>query len=345
MVRTCNHNPTRHMNRIGQWLAFAAWLTKLNLQGAVDALPSWNDGPAKQSIVAFVREVTAPGSAHFVAPAERIAVFDNDGTLWAEQPCYTQFVFAIDRVKAVGARHPEWTTLEPFKSALAGDLKGVVASGVHGLIELPTAACAGMTIEEYDRVAEDWLATARHPRFARPYTECVYRPMLELLAFLRANGFKTYVVSGGSLEFMRPWTERVYGIPPEQLIGSTVVNKVELRNGQSVMVRQAEIELINDKVEKALSIQRVIGRRPLLAFGNSDGDLPMLQWTAAGAGRRFCGYVHHTDAEREYAYDRSAATGRLDKGLDEAKTKGWTVVDMKRDWKRVFPFEAAPARR
>ena len=277
----------------------------------------------------------------FVAPAERIAVFDNDGTLWTEQPSYTQFVFAMDRAKAVAAQHPEWKEQEPFKSALAGDLKGVVASGVHGLIELPAAACAGMTIEEYDRTAKDWLATARHPRFARPYTDCVYQPMLELLAFLRASGFKTYVVSGGSLEFMRPWTERVYGIPPEQLIGSTVLNKVELRNGQPVMVRQAEIELINDKVEKPLSIQRVIGRRPILAFGNSDGDLPMLQWTASGAGRRFCGYVHHTDGDREYAYDRTAATGRLDKGLDEAAAKGWTVVDMKRDWKRVFPFEAA----
>ena len=197
-----------------------------------------------------------------------------------------------------------------------------------------------MTIEEYDRAAKDWLATARHPRFGRPYTDCVYQPMLELLAFLRANGFKTFVVSGGSLEFMRPWTERVYGVPPEQVIGSTVRHKFELRNGQPVMVRQPEIELITDKVEKALSIQRLIGRRPILAFGNSDGDLPMLQWTAAGAGRRFCGYVHHTDGDREYAYDRTAATGRLDKGLDEAKAKGWTVVDMKRDWKRVFPFEA-----
>jgi phosphoserine phosphatase len=222
-------------------------------------------------------------------------------------------------------------------------LKGVVASGVHGLIELPAAACAGMTTDEYERTAKEWLATARHPRFGRPYTECVYQPMLELLALLRASGFKTYVVSGGSLEFMRPWTERVYGIPPEQLIGSTVVTKFEVRNGQPVMVRQAEIELINDRAEKAVSIQRVIGRRPILAFGNSDGDLPMLQWTAGGGGRRFCGYVHHTDGEREYAYDRTAATGRLDKGLDEAAAKGWTVVDMKRDWKRVFPFEGAAA--
>jgi len=336
-----DQKPARHMKKIGHWFGLAAWLAALSLEAADDALPSWNDGPAKESVVAFVREVTAAGTASFVAPAERIAVFDNDGTLWTEQPSYTQFVFATDRVKAVAGQHPEWNTREPFRSALAGDLKGVVASGVHGLIELPAAACAGMTVEEYDRAAKDWLRTARHPRFGRPYTECVYQPMLELLGFLRANGFKTYVVSGGSLEFMRPWTERVYGIPPEQLIGSTVVTKLEVLNGQPVMVRQAGVELVNDRVEKALSIQRVIGRRPILAFGNSDGDLPMLQWTAGGGGRRFCGYVHHTDGEREYAYDRTATTGRLDKGLDEAAAKGWTVVDMKRDWRRVFPFEGA----
>ena len=278
------------MKKIGHWFGLAAWLAALSLEAADDALPSWNDGLAKESVVAFVREVTTAGTASFVAPAERIAVFDNDGTLWTEQPSHTQFVFAMDRVKAVAAQHPEWNTREPFKSALAGDLKGVVASGVHGLIELPAAACAGMTIEEYERTAKEWLARARHPRFGRPYTECVYQPMLELLGFLRANGFKPYVVSGGSLEFMRPWTERVYGIPPGQLIGSTVVTKLEVRNGQPVMVRQAGVELVNDRVEKALSIQRVIGRRPILAFGNSDGDLPMLQWTAGGGGRRFCGF-------------------------------------------------------
>ncbi len=333
------------MKKLTHWYSLAACLTAVPLHAAVDSLPAWNDGPVKQSILTFVAEVTTPGTAQFVAPAERIAVFDNDGTLWTEQPSYTQFAFAMDRVKAVAAQHPEWTTKAPFKAALAGDLNGVVASGVHGLIELPAAACAGMTLDEYDRTARDWLATSRHPKFARPYTDCVYQPMLELFAFLRANGFKSYVVSGGSLEFMRPWTERIYGIPPEQLIGSTVVNKLEVRNGQPVMVRQAEIELINDKGEKPLSIQRVIGRRPILAFGNSDGDLPMLQWTASGRGRHLCGYVHHTDGEREYAYDRTATTGRLDKGLDEAAAKGWTVVDIKRDWKRVFPFEAAPTGR
>ncbi len=333
------------MTNITRWFAMAVWLMVVSLRAAVDALPSWNEGPVKQSIVTFVGEVTTPGTATFVAPAERIAVFDNDGTLWTEQPCYTQFVFAMDRVKAAATWHPEWNTREPFKSALAGDLKGVLASGVRGLIELPAGACAGMTVEEYERTAREWLATARHPRFGRAYTECVYQPMLELLEFLRTNGFKTYVVSGGSLEFMRPWTERVYGVPPEQLIGSTVVTKLEVRNGQPVMVRQAEVELVNDRVEKALSIQRVIGRRPILAFGNSDGDLPMLQWTAAGSGRHLCGFVHHTDGEREYAYDRASATGRLDKGLDEAAAQGWTVVDMKRDWRRVFPFEGAGAGR
>ena len=323
-------------------LSLGAFAVVSPLAAAVNPLPSWNESASRQAVLTFVEEVTTQGRATFLPPAERVAVFDNDGTLWAEQPCYTQFVFAMDRVKAVGAQHPEWKEKEPFRSALAGDLNGVVASGVHGLIELPAAACAGMTIDEYDHTAKDWLATARHPRFARPYTECVYQPMLELLALLRANGFKIYIVSGGSLEFMRPWTERVYGIPPEQLIGSTVVTKLEQRAGRPVMVRQAEIELINDKVEKAVSIQRVIGRRPILAFGNSDGDLPMLQWTAAGTGRHFCGYVHHTDGQREYAYDRAAATGRLDKGLDEAAAKAWTVVDMKQDWKRVFPFEDAP---
>jgi len=326
------------------WLLLTACLPAVPLQSAVDPLPSWNDRAAKQNILHFVTEITTPGGQHFVPPSERIAVFDNDGTLWTEQPCYTQFVFAMDRVRAAAAGHPEWKTRGPFKSALAGDLKGVIASGVHGLIELPAAACAGMTVQEYDRTAIEWLATARHPRFDRPYTECVYQPMLELLALLRANGFKTFIVSGGSLEFMRPWTERIYGIPPEQVVGSTVRHKVELRDGRQVLVRLPEIELINDKAEKVLSIQRVIGRRPILAFGNSDGDLPMLQWTAAGTRPHLCGYVHHTDAEREYAYDRTAATGRLDQGLDEAAGGDWTVVDMRRDWKRVFPLEGAKSR-
>jgi phosphoserine phosphatase len=306
---------------------------------ADEALPSWNDGPAKQSILKFVAKITEPGGPDYVAPPKRIAVFDNDGTLWCEQPVYTQFRFGMDRMKAVAAKHPELANQEPFRSALADDLKGVAASGVHGLIELTAVAHGGMTTEDFEHVVNDWLATARHPRFQRPYTDCVYQPMLELLAYLRANGFKTYIVSGGSLAFMRPWTEKIYGVPPEQVIGSTVKTKLEACHGQPVIVRLPQIELLDDGAEKVLSIQKVIGRRPIAAFGNSDGDLPMLQWTAAGGGARFCLYVHHTDAAREYAYDRASAVGRLDKGLDEAKVRHWTVVDMKRDWKRVFPFQ------
>lgn len=306
---------------------------------ADDPLPSWYDGPAKQQIKDFVAAVVRQDGPQYRAPAERIVVFDNDGTLWCEQPTYPQFLFGMDRMKVLASQYPELRDKEPFKSALAGDLKGVVKSGVHGLIELTAATHGGLSLEEFDRAVLDWLATARHPRFQRPYTDCVYQPMLELLAYLQTNGFKCYIVSGGALEFLRPWTEKTYKLPPAQIIGSTVKTKLETRAGQTVIVRQSEIELVNDKADKVLSIQRVIGRRPLAAFGNSDGDLPMLQWTAAGSGARFCLYVHHTDDQREYAYDRSAPTGRLDKGLDEAKARGWTVVDMRRDWRRVFAFE------
>lgn len=304
---------------------------------AGDPLPSWNDGPVKQSLVSFVTGVVTEGGANFVAPAERVAVFDNDGTLLCEQPAYPQFIFGMDRMKATASRHSELKDKEPFKSALAGNLEGVIATGVHGLIELTAGTHGGLTTGEFDAVVMEWLATARHPRFQRPFHECVYQPMLELLAYLRANGFKTFIVSGGALEFLRPWTEKVYGIPPEQVIGSSVLTRLELRDGKPVIVRRAGIGLINDHAEKVLSIERVIGRRPILAFGNSDADFPMLQWTAAGRGPRFCAYIHHTDGEREYAYDRQAKTGRLDKGLDEAKARGWAVVDIKRDWKRVFP--------
>ena len=316
-----------------------ATLTAATLPAASDPLPSWNDGPTKTSILKFVAEVTKQGGAGYVAPAERIAVFDNDGTLWPEQPVYTQFMFGMDRAKTVASNHPEWKEQEPFKSALAGDLKGLEATGVKGLVDLTALSCGGMTAEELDQLVNHWLATARHPRFKRPYTECAYQPMLEVLACLRANGFKTYIVSGGSLDVLRPWTERVYGVPPEQVIGSTVITKYETRGGAPALVRLAETEHMTDKSGKAIAIQQVIGRRPIAAFGNSDGDLPMLEWTASGSGRRFCLLVHHTDAEREWAYDRKAGTGRLDKGLDEARTRGWTVVDMKQDWKRVFSFE------
>jgi phosphoglycolate phosphatase-like HAD superfamily hydrolase len=296
---------------------------------AADALPSWQDGAAKHAIVEFVTKVTKEGGPDFVPPAERIATFDNDGTLWAEQPMYFQLAFAFDRVKALAPQHPEWQDQEPFKSLLASDLKGALAGGEKAMVQLVMVSHAGMTTDEFEHSVKDWLAIAKHPRFNRPYTECVYQPMLELLAYLRANGFKTYIVSGGGVEFMRVWTEQVYGIPPEQVVGSTIKTKFEMRDGKPVLMRLPEIDFIDDQAGKPVGINKFIGRRPLLAFGNSDGDHQMLQWTAAGSGPRFMGLVHHTDAEREWAYDRTSHIGRLDKALDEAQAKGWTVVDMK----------------
>jgi len=304
---------------------------------AADPLLSWNEGKARQSIIEFVVKVTKEGSPGFVPVPERIAVFDNDGTLWAEQPIYFQFLFVLDRVKVLAPQHPEWKTREPFATALKGDLKAVVSSGVKGLIELTAATHAGMTTEEFEKIVTDWIATAKHPQTGKLYTEMVYQPMLELLAYLRANGFKTFIVSGGGIEFMRPWTERVYGIPPEQVIGSSIKTKFEVRDGQPGIRRLPEIEFIDDKEGKPLGINSHIGRRPIAAFGNSDGDLQMLQWTAAGNGARFCLYVHHTDAGREFAYARQSSIGRLDKGLDEAGHRGWTVVDMRQDWSRIYP--------
>ena len=308
---------------------------------AADVLPSWNQGPAKQSIIDFVNRVTQAGSKDFVAPEERIATFDNDGTLWSEQPAYFQLFFALDRVKALAPKHPEWKTKQPFKAALEGDLKTVFSGGEHALLELVMASHAGNTTEEFERIVSEWIGTAKHSRFKRPYTECVFQPMLELLSYLRANDFKTWIVSGGGIEFMRPWVEKVYGIPPEQVIGSSIKTRFEIRDGKPILVRLPEIDFIDDKAEKPVGIHKFIGRRPIAAFGNSDGDLQMLQWTAAGPGARFCLYVHHTDAEREWAYDRKSSIGRLDKGLDEAQVKGWTLVNMKKDWKRIFPFESA----
>ena len=306
---------------------------------AADPLRSWNEGKTKQSIVTFVSKVTKKGSPEFVPPAERIATFDNDGTLWAEQPLYVQFLFAIDRVKALAPEHPEWKEKEPYKSLLANDLKGALAGGEHALIEIIMATHSGMTAEQFESIVKDWLVTAKHPTTGRPYTEMVYQPMLELLAYLRANGFRTFIVSGGGVEFMRAFAEKVYGIPPEQVIGSTGKLKYELRDGKPVLLKLPAVEFVDDKEGKPIAIHRVIGRRPIAAFGNSDGDLQMLQWTCAGSGARLCGYIHHTDADREWAYDRTSSIGRLDKGLDEAKAKAWTVVDMKKDWKVVFPSE------
>jgi phosphoserine phosphatase len=306
---------------------------------ADDPLPSWNSGKSKDAIVHFVQGVSRVGGTDFVPAAERIAVFDNDGTLWSEQPMYFQLFFTIDRVKALAPEHPEWKQEQPFKAVLEGDLKTALAGGTHALLEMGMATHAGNTKEEFAQIVEDWLATATHPKTGRAFTDMVFQPMLELLAYLRANGFKTYITSGGGIEFMRPWAERVYGIPPEQVIGSSIKTKFEMRDGTPVLVRLPEINFFDDKGGKPVAINQHIGRRPIAAFGNSDGDLQMLQWTAAGEGPRFCLYVHHTDAEREWAYDRESHIGKLDKGLDEAKANGWTVMDMKKDWGRVFAFE------
>ena len=308
-------------------------------QQPADPLPSWNDGPAKQAILDFVKATTDQASPKFVPPAERIAVFDNDGTLWVEHPMYTQLAFALDRVKALAPKHPEWREKPPFKDVLDNNLPALAASGKRGLMELIMATHAGMTTQEFEKTVEDWLATARHPRFKRPYTELVYQPMLELLSYLRANGFKTFIVSGGGIEFMRPWTGKIYGVPPEQVVGSSIKTKYELQEGKPVIVRLPELDFIDDKAGKPVGINKFIGRRPLAAFGNSDGDLEMLQWTAAGPGERLMLLVHHTDAKREYAYDRQAHFGRLNKALDDARQQGWVVVDMQKDWQRIFPFD------
>jgi phosphoglycolate phosphatase-like HAD superfamily hydrolase len=305
-----------------------------------DPLPAWNDGAVKKSITDFVARVTTQGGSDFVPVPERIATFDNDGTLWTEQPYYFQIAFALDRIKAMAPRHPEWKNKQPFKALLEGDKKMFAAAGKNGLLQVIAVTHAGMTVEDFTKTVIDWTETARHPRFNRPYTELVYQPMLELLAYLRANGFKTFIVSGGGIEFMRQWTERVYGIPPEQVVGSSGVVKYQIgADGKPELMKLAKIEFIDDGPGKPAGINRFIGRRPIFAFGNSDGDLQMLQWTMAGQGLRFAGIVHHTDAEREYAYDRESKVGKLDKALDEASAKGWAVVDMKRDWNKVFPFE------
>ena len=306
---------------------------------AADPLPSWNEGKAKQSIIEFVAKVTTPNSPDFVSVPERIAVFDNDGCLWSEQPMYFQAFFIFDRIKQLAPQHPEWKDKEPFASVLKGDVKSALVGGEHALIEMAMATHAGTTTEEFDKIVSDWIATAKHPKTGRLFTEMVFQPMLEVLAYLRAKGFKTFIVTGGGIEFVRVFSEKVYGVPPEQVIGSSIKTKFEIRDGKPVLDRLPEINFVDDKAGKPVGINQHIGRRPVAAFGNSDGDLQMLQWTCLTDGARFCLYVHHTDAEREWAYDRTSSVGRLDKGLDEAKAKGWTVVDMKNDWKQIFPFE------
>ena len=336
--------PTRRSHLLGTaflaahgLLAALLLLPTLALAQATDALPSWNDTAPKQAIVRFVERVTKQGSPDFVPPAERIATFDNDGTLWCEKPVPVQGAFALDRIKALAPQHPEWKETQPFKAVLQGDPEALLAFGEKGIFEILAATHSGMTTEDFDKIVNGWIKGAEHPRFKRPYTELAYQPMLELLSYLRDNGFKTFIVSGGGVEFMRTFAEKVYGIPPEQVVGSSGVVKFEIgAAGKPVLMKEAKVDFVDDGPGKPVGINRFIGRRPIFAFGNSDGDWQMLQWTAAGSGARFMGLVHHTDAEREYAYTRQKFN-TLDKALDEATAKGWTVVDMKTDWNAVFP--------
>jgi haloacid dehalogenase-like hydrolase len=321
-------------------LAFCAIFAALPWAYAADPLLSWNDGAAKKNIMEFVAKVTTEDSPDFVPVAERIATFDNDGTLWAEQPMYFQLIFALDRVKALAPLHPEWKTREPFASLLKGDVKGALAGGEKAIAEIVMVTHAGMTTAEFERIVTDWIATARHPKTKKLYIEMVYQPMLELLAYLRANGFKTFIVSGGGIEFMRPWTEKVYNIPPEQVVGSSIKTKYEMRDGKPVLVRLPKIDFIDDKAGKPAGINSHIGRRPIAAFGNSDGDQQMLEWIQAGGGTRLMMLVHHDDAEREWAYGAKSNIGTFSDALmEEAKKNGWTVISMKNDWNRIFPFE------
>jgi len=321
-------------------LAFAA-----RALAQADPLPSWNDGRAKQAIIEFVHETTDTSSPDFVPPAERIATFDNDGTLWPSHPIYTQLAFALDRVKALAPQHPEWRSTQPFKAVLEDDLEALGAAGEKGIVEILMASHAGMTTTEFATIVTTWLDTARHPRFKRRYTELAYQPMLEVLAYLRANGFKTYIVSGGGVEFMRPMTEKVYGIPPEQVVGSSIETRYEVRDGKPVLIRLPKVDFIDDKTGKPVGINKFIGKRPLAAFGNSAGDREMLAWTGAGSGARLMMLVFHDDAEREYAYGPAEGLPGTKFGafpaslMDEANSKGWTVISMKNDWKRIFAPE------
>lgn len=315
-----------------------ALLLLISLAAAnADPLPSWNDGPAKQAITLFVTDVTNAGGPAFVPPAQRIAVFDNDGTLWVEQPMYTQLAFTLERVKALAPEHPEWKDVQPFQAAIEGDMKALGEAGMEGLLQLLMATHAGMTSQAFEQGVADWIGAARHPRFERPYTELVYQPMLELLDYLRDNGFKTFIVSGGGADFLRPWAERVYGIPPEQVIGSQIELAFAERDGKPVLVREPKIAFIDDKAGKPVGIQRHIGRRPILAFGNSDGDIQMLQWATSGPGPGLGLILHHTDGEREYAYDRESHVGKLDQALELAPKNRWVLVSMKDAWSQVFP--------
>ncbi|WP_445673021.1 HAD family hydrolase [Pseudomonas inefficax] len=307
------------------------------LATAADALPSWRDGPSRDSIEAFVEAVTREGSKDYIKPAERIAVFDNDGTLWGEQPLYYEVLFAMDEVKRLAPQHPEWKTEQPFKAVLENDHQALAAQGMDGMLKIVAATHAGISTEVFMDRSRTWLAAARHPKTGRPYTRMVFQPMLELLDYLRSNGFRTYIVSGGEVAFMRAFAEDVYGIPPEQVIGTTLGAEYQAKDGKIIIERLPKVQHNDDGPGKPVSIESVIGRRPVLAFGNSDGDLQMLQWTMAGEGKRFAGLVHHTDGQREWAYDRESSVGRLDKALDAAREQGWTVVDMAKEWRRIYP--------
>ncbi|MFJ4445757.1 HAD family hydrolase [Pseudomonas sp. NPDC089422] len=307
------------------------------LATAADALRSWRDGPSRKSIEAFVTAVTTQGSKDYIEPAQRIAVFDNDGTLWSEQPLYFEVLFSLDEVRRLAPEHPEWKTQQPFKAVLENDQKALAEQGMDGVIKLIAATHGGISTETFMARSQAWLAEARHPKTGRLYTRMVYQPMLELLDYLRGNGFKTYIVSGGEVAFMRAFAERVYGIPPEQVIGTTLGAEYRNEGGKITIQRLPTLLHNDDGPGKPVSIEAAIGRRPVLAFGNSDGDLQMLQWTMAGQGRRFAGLVHHTDGQREWAYDRQSNVGRLDKALTEAHEQGWTVVDMAKEWRRVYP--------
>jgi hypothetical protein len=302
-------------------------------------LASWNDGAARRRIVEFVARVTASGSPDFVRPAERIAVFDNDGTLWAEQPLYFQALFAFDRIKALAPKNPQWQQREPFAAVLRGDAKAAMSGGERALIELAMAAHAGTTTEEFEAIVKAWIADARHPLTKRPFTDMVYQPMLELMGYLRAHGFKTFIVSGGGIEFMRAFCEPVYGVPPEQVVGSSIKTKFELRDGRPVLTRLPEVHFIDDEAGKPVGIHQHIGRRPIAAFGNSDGDFEMLEWVTSGSGARLGMIVHHDDAAREYAYDRCSHLGKLERGLDAAPERGWSLISMKNDWKSIHPHQ------
>ncbi len=330
---------TKHkiVNTVFMVLLVAVVTSPLSSAKAQDMLPSWNDGAAKTAILEFVAAVTDKNDKDYVEPAERIATFDNDGTLWVEYPMYTQALFAFDRVKTLAPQHPDWKTQQPFKGVLEGDMKAVGASGMKGLMEIIMATHSGMTAAEFEQEVSDWLSTTKQSKFKRLYTELVYQPQLELLAYLRANGFKTFIVSGGGIAFMRPISEKTYGIPPEQVVGSSVVAEFKIKDGKPALIRQPKINFINDKAGKPVGIYQHIGRRPILAFGNSDSDMQMIEYTLAGEGRRLGLFVHHTDADREYAYDRKSHVGTLDKALDAADTNGWIIVNMKKDWKQVFP--------